>query len=284
MGCDIEIFGIQPDLKMQEKCILFCDALSAKAPLPPSKYAIAENWTPSCPEDESPVYGIPDNSSEEFAQGPGTQIKSISDPDIPEEIRRMVYDDWEEIWEREADEKYRKHQEEIRGKIEPEDIVTRYSNIIFVGAPIDQQIIRDYPGKSVWKPTLFSRIFSLPFTGFHCLFDREKGGVICSPYEPASICRPDEGYEKRNGHQYWLGASNRISAGNSNPYVVAHAVKRHFIPNLIFNADYDQELFDQIIREIGLEDKIDRANSSTLVDVVYNGLIDTRDAYHERFN
>ncbi|HIA02043.1 MAG TPA: hypothetical protein EYN66_09050 [Myxococcales bacterium] len=206
MGCDFQLLGTQPDLKIQEACITFLDEFTFFL-----------------------------RKSGHFGVGVRT---SVPEEGLPEETRLLR-----------------------------SDVLLFRPNEEFMPT------LREYRGESTWNPELLKGIIVEAGTYFPIpvVFDNSFGGFLCTPTLPGAR---DEWAEQDAPEDALLlrpGVVTRFHEGTALYYVLAFALKHHYIPNLQIDAEHDKDVFSGLLKTTGWMDNVLNAPEDKLAQVVIDG-------------
>jgi len=208
VGCDVWMYGCQPDAQLQQECVDWIDTEPPGAPWPVPVFTVDRNfiWT-------YPVF-------------------TPTEQPFPFEFRSV-----------------------------PEKLRSEYENA--------------FTGYESTGSAAFVRLDQLRLSR-HCRFGFDcKCGPLVSGW-----CGEDD--QNPTGFRSYVtnGVQWRVPTGDPRPYLFAHALRTHFIPNLQFEADYDVELFEELIHELGLHEQIQSADLNALNSVLEKSVPILGKRYH----
>ncbi len=113
---------------------------------------------------------------------------------------------------------------------------------------------------------------------FRLGFGRKHSTLVGGLYEQEGYPNPtdDERHFFITGGVFW-----RVGTGDPATYLFAHALRTRFIPNLYFAADYDVELFEELIHEFGVHEMIQSADIDSLDGVLEQSALTLRETYQK---
>ncbi len=139
--------------------------------------------------------------------------------------------------------------------------------------------------ESFTKDSLYG-ISLLKYGGYplQILFDRTQKGILCNLVDPKtpSFYQIDLDQDQSLNHYHlWFGSRTRISSGQADLFVIAYALKKHFIPDLQISADFHIDFFESILVERGLSKSITESKIKNLNEVVSYAIQEAQECYDQ---